>query len=271
VLIAGLRILLILVVGLPIVVIGGPIRSFAQARGSTFGECLPIWLHRAICFLLGVRVRRYGAPSGQRPQLVVANHVSWLDVFVLGALRPTEFLAKTELGPPGILRTIVALQGIVFVNRSRPRQIPQVNAEMARHMRAGAALVLFAEATTGDGNRLLPFRSSHFEALRGAIGESGAAPRVAIVQPVFLAYSRRGGLPIGRAARPRIAWYGDMPFFSHLLDFLRAGQFDCDIYYGEWLQFTAESDRKAVARQAETAVRALAESAFRAPNPSHRR
>jgi 1-acyl-sn-glycerol-3-phosphate acyltransferase len=131
-------------------------------------------------------------------------------------------------------------------------------------MRSGAAVVLFAEATTNDGNRILRFRSSHFEASRIAIG---AEERLhsSIIQPLFIAYSRRGGLPLGRADRPFVAWYGDMNFFSHLWRFLRAGRIHCDIYCGAPIAVHRGQHRKELARRTERAVRALAERARLAP------
>jgi 1-acyl-sn-glycerol-3-phosphate acyltransferase len=241
-----------------IVLIGGPIRRFGQWRGWRLGESLPPLLHRLLCFGLGVRVRVHGRPSDLKPQLVVPNHVSWLDIVVLGALRPIEFLAKKEVGAFFLGRQVVGLQGAIYVDRGRRRKIPSVNAEMAGRMRAGAAVVLFAEATTNDGNRLLRFKSSHFEATRLALEDPLQS---AIVQPIFIAYSRRGGLPLGRAERPFVAWYGDMTFFGHLWRFLLAGSVVCDVHCGAPLHVRRGEHRKAVARRAERAVRALAEQA----------
>jgi 1-acyl-sn-glycerol-3-phosphate acyltransferase len=183
---------------------------------------------------------------------------------VLGAVGPTEFLAKKEVGEGFFSRFLVGLQGAVYVDRGRRRKIPAVNAEIAKRMRSGAAVVLFAEATTNDGNRLLRFRSSHFEASRIALGEE--EPRQSsIIQPLFIAYSRRNGLPLGRAERPFVAWYGDMRFFNHLWRFLLAGRIDCDVYCGAPIPVFRHEDRKELARRTERAVRALAERARLAP------
>ena len=243
-----------------VVLVGGPIRRIGQWRGLGLGRSFPPLVHRALCLALGLRLRVHGLASGERPQLVVANHVSWLDIVALGATRPMEFLAKKEVGGKILARELVALQGAAYVDRGRKRQIPAVNLEMARRMRAGAAMVLFAEATTSDGNRILPFRSSHFEAARVASIGEGPNGR-AVIQPIFLAYSRRGGLPVGRADRPFVAWYGDVSFFNHLWRFLRAGRFDCDIYLGAPIAVSGGQSRKALARRAERAVRELADRA----------
>ena len=255
------RLLIALAAAALIVLVGGPVRRLALWRGWRLGESLPPLLHRILCFGLGLRLRVHGEASAVRPQLVVPNHISWLDIVVLGAWRPTEFLAKREVGAGALARLLVGLQGAVYVDRGRRRKIPLVNAEMARRMRSGAALVLFAEATTNDGNRILRFKSSHFEAPRLVLDE---ALHSAIVQPVFIAYARRSGLPLGRAERPFIAWYGDMRFFSHLWRFLLGGPVDCDLYCGAPLLVSQAEHRKDLARRAERAVRALAERARRA-------
>lgn len=255
----ALRIALVFLAAGMVLLVGAPFRWVALQRGWRTGDVVPVVFHRAVCAALGVRVRVHGQAASERPQLVASNHISWLDICVLGSTRPVEFLAKKEVGGHWLARALLSLQGVAFVDRTRRRCIPAVNAEIARRMRTGAAVILFAEATTGDANRLLPFRSSHFEAVRQALG-AGEAPQ-AFVQPIFIAYARRAGLPLGRAERPIVAWYGDMTFFSHFRRLLQSGRIDCDVYCGAPIRFFPDSDRKEVARQAENAVRALARQA----------
>jgi 1-acyl-sn-glycerol-3-phosphate acyltransferase len=234
----------------------GPPRRLALGLGSRLGERTPVLFHRLLCAGLGVKVRRYGVLGSSGSQLIVANHVSWLDVPVMGSLAPMRFLAKKEIGEHTIGRELVAMQGALYVDRSRPRCIPGVNARMADTMREGAPVVLFAEATTGDGNRLLRFRSSHFEAIRQAAIADPETP--AFVQPVFLHYSRLAGLPMARIERPRVAWYGDMTFLPHFFRYLAGGGVTCDVHCGAPIPVAPEMDRKTAARLTETAVRRLA-------------
>ena len=237
----------------------GPLRAFAQSRGWRMGRNAAPWFQRLACAALGVEVRVHGRPApGKR--LIVANHVSWLDVLTLGSVEPMIFLAKKEIGAPALGGRLARLQGIIFVDRGRRRCIPPVNAEMARAMVEGEPVVLFAEATTGDGNRILPFRSSHFEAVRAAAAAGGAA-----IQPVFLDYSRIGGLPVARRDRPLFAWYGDTTFIPHFRRFVALGPTRCDVHYGPPIPVSAETGRKLLARRTEAEVRALA-GAARAAN-----
>ena len=146
----------------------GPARRLAQISGWRLGRTLTVAFHRLLCFTIDARLRLHGAPSLAPRRLIVSNHVSWLDIPLLGAIEPMTFLAKKEVGGAFLGRQAALLQGIVFVDRQRKRGLPEVNANMARAMRAREPVLLFAEATTGDGNRLLRFRSSHFEAIRQA-------------------------------------------------------------------------------------------------------
>jgi lyso-ornithine lipid O-acyltransferase len=257
----GLRLLSGLIAAALFLLIFGPARRFAQASGWRVGRTLTVAFHRLLCFSLDARLRRHGTPSLAARRLIVANHVSWLDIPLLGAIEPMTFLAKTEVGGSFLGRQAALLQGVVFVDRQRKRSIPAVNADMVRAMRAREPVLLFAEATTGDGNRLLRFRSSHFEAIRQARADDSSGSGDSVVQPVFLHYSGIAGLPVARIDRPIVAWYGDMTFLPHLWRLLRAGPVICEVFYGDPIPVRALANRKALARATERAVRSLAERA----------
>ncbi len=241
------------------VVAFAPPRRLAQRLGWRFGERTPVLFQRLLCAGLGVTVRRHGDFCASGSRLIVANHVSWLDIPVMGALAPMSFLAKKEIGANPAGRLLASLQGIVYVDRGRRRCIPRVNASMLEAMRAGSPVVLFAEATTGDGNRLLRFRSSHFQAIRQAAIADRERP--AFIQPVYLHYSRLGGLPMARFERPRIAWYGDMTFMPHFARYAAGGGVTCDVHCGAPIRVGPDMDRKTAARLTEAAVRRLAAEA----------
>jgi len=247
------------------VAIFGPLRRGAQSFSWRAGRRTPVWFHRLLCAGLGVTVRRSGAFDLAASPLIVANHVSWLDILILGSLGPLSFLAKKEIGGHWLGRELVAMQGVVYVDRRRRSCIPAVNLRIAETLRAGSPVVLFAEATTGDGNRMLAFRSSHFEPVCMLAKEPGGSG--AVVQPVYLDYSRLAGLPLRRAERPRIAWYGDMTFLKHFFQFCRSGRATCEVHIGAPIRILPGTDRKSAARLAEAAVRELAANARKARSP----
>lgn len=243
----------LLVLGLVFAAIAGP-QALSLRFGWPLAGHLPIVFHRLFLRLFSVRVVERGRPPGSVPTLVLVNHVSWLDIPVIGSLRPLSFIAKSEVAAWPVVGVLARLQRTVFIDRGRRKATAEVNREVARRLAQGDAIVLFAEGTTGDGNRLLPFRSSLVGAARAALADPGLG-HIAL-QPLAIAYARRNGLPVTRRERPEIAWYGDMDLGPHLALFLRGGALDVVVTWGEPIPFDAESDRKQASARAEAAVRA---------------
>lgn len=245
------------------VVLGGvvPFQALARRLGWPVHRHIPLLVCRAMCAVLRMRIVERGAPSGEGPRLFVANHVSWTDILALGSRRPVCFVAKTEVaGWPG-LGALARVQDSIFVDRTARFALPAVNAKMAERMAAGEDVVLFPEATTGDGNKLKRFHAVHFAAARDLLARHAHVSAVTI-QPVAITYLRRDGLPLGRMGRISVAWYGDTDFLPHLWQLLRAGPVDCDIRFAEPIVFARGDDRKAKARQARERVRAVASHAI---------
>ncbi|WP_375462471.1 lysophospholipid acyltransferase family protein [uncultured Methylobacterium sp.] len=227
---------------------------FGRRRGWNRAPAL---LHRVFLKVFSVRVTQSGTPpAAGEAALVLANHVSWLDIVALGSLRPLSFVAKSEIAGWPLIGTLAALQRTVFIDRARRGATAAVNAAVGDRLAAGELVVLFAEGTTGDGTRLLPFRSSLVGAARAAIRSEGAGPDRIRLQPLAITYPRRNGLPVVRAERPEIAWYGDMELAPHLALFVRQGPIDVHVAWGPPIAFEAGTDRKAATAQAEAAVRA---------------
>jgi lyso-ornithine lipid O-acyltransferase len=203
-----------------------------------------------------------GDPPDGTPTLVLSNHVSWLDIPVLGSLRPLSFVAKTEVAGWPIVGRFARAQRCIFIDRTRKTHTAHVNQEVGHRLVRGDLIVLFPEGTTGDGNRLLPFRSALVGAARAALSEPSLG-RISL-QPLAIAYVRRNGLPVTRRERPALAWYGDMELAPHLAAFLRESSLDVIVRWGAPIPFDAGSDRKQATAQAEAAVRAAVQEALKA-------
>jgi 1-acyl-sn-glycerol-3-phosphate acyltransferase len=223
---------------------------------------IPTLFHRLVCALLGVRIKVIGAPSPQRPLLIVSNHVSWIDISVITALAPVAFVAKREVASWPLFGLFAKLQRSVFVDRTRRHKTPEANIEIARRLADGDPVVLFGEGTSSDGNRVLPFRSALIGAARDALAAAGHVEHI-LIQPLSIAYVGFHGLPMGRQHRPLAAWYGDLDLFPHLQTVVRRGALDAVVSWGEPIAFDANSDRKAFARTLETEVRRLTTAALR--------
>ena len=220
-----------------------------------------LW-HGLVARALGLRVRRRGHISDKRPLLLAANHVSWTDILALGSLADLSFIAKSELSAWPLVGALSRLQRTVFVERDRKAETGRQADEIALRLNAGDPMVLFAEGTTADGNSLLPFKSALFGAAERA---RALHARPVFVQPVAIVYTRLHGLPMGRRYRFVAAWIGSAGLGSHLAALLAHAAMDVEVHFGAPLELAAENNRKAVARQAEEQVRAMAAAALRQP------
>ncbi|HMA13473.1 MAG TPA: lysophospholipid acyltransferase family protein [Kiloniellaceae bacterium] len=217
-----------------------PVQLLAVACRWPLRRRLPRWYHRRVCRLLGMRIERLGQPSAVHPTLYVANHVSYLDIEVLGALLEVSFVAKAEVATWPFFAWLAKLQETVFVER-RGRHSARHRDEMGRRLEAGDDLVLFPEGTSGDGNAVLTFKSALF-----SVAERRPRGEVLTVQPVSIAYTRLDGLPLGRYLRPFFAWYGDMDLGPHLWHAIGLGRVTVVVEFHEPVDLDRFGSRKAL-------------------------
>lgn len=245
-----------------------PYQAFAHWSGLVDPTRAPRLWYKIAARLLRMRIHTHGAPETRRPLLIAANHISWTDVVVLGSVFNGSFIAKGEVGTWPVVGPLARLQGTVLVDRQNKRGSGNQVNEVASRLAEGRAMLLFAEGTTSDGTSMLPFKTTLFGAAKAAVGEAGAAE--VLIQPVAIAYTRQGGLPMGRRQRGEVAWIGDDALFPHLMALLRLPPVDVEIHWGEPVVFTAATDRKAASREVEARVRAMFAAAIAAPAPSSR-
>lgn len=232
-----------------------PLQWISLKLNLSIRKKLPQIWHKVATRLVGIKIRQIGSPSTDRPLLITANHASWVDIAVIGSLIPLSFIAKSEVSGWPVFGLFAKLQRTVFVNRSRRSETGQVANEIAERMSAGDAMVLFAEGTSNDGNCVLPFRSALLGAATRALGEDDDTQ--VWVQPLSIAYQGFYGLPMGRAHRPHVAWYGDMELPGHLWGIFSRGALDVIVTWGEPVLVGKATDRKALTRRLENEVRAL--------------
>lgn len=187
-----------------------PVQALAVKFNRSLSIRIPMFYHRWCCWILGLHVVVHGQLSSARPTLFISNHCSYADISVLASLLPASFVAKAEVATWPLFGWLAKLQRTVFVDRRGPRVVEQRD-NMVERLEAHENLILFPEGTSSDGNRVLPFKSALFSV---AQYEVDGAPLV--VQPISIAYTRLDGMPIGRALKPHLAWYGEMSMLSHM-------------------------------------------------------
>ena len=158
-----------------------PIHLLALSLGlRTVVNRLPVLYHRMVCFILGIRVRVHGKRSDVTPTLFVCNHVSYLDVEVLGSLVPGSFVAKAEVATWPFYKTLAKAQRTIFVERTSSKTSASRD-EMVKRLDTGDNLMLFPEGTSSDGTRVLPFRTALF-----GVAQLRRDGKPIVVQPVAI-------------------------------------------------------------------------------------
>ncbi len=234
-----------------------PVQALLLRLSPSGARRFPHWYHRQVCRLMGVRLTVEGEVAPGRPVLLVSNHTSWLDIPVLSAVAPLSFVAKKDVARWPFVSSLARLQRTVFVDRERRSAVGETASEITTRLAAGDTVVLFAEGTSSDGNRVLPFKTSLFAAAKppARSGEAVAAAPDVAVQTLSLVYTRLYGIPISRAGRSGVGWYGDMEMQSHAWALLKAGPLDVRIRIGPPMPLDGFADRKDLARRTEADVR----------------
>ncbi|MBE0455144.1 lysophospholipid acyltransferase family protein [Roseovarius autotrophicus] len=221
-----------------------PVERRLHGLARPWTQPITVWACGRVFAILGIAYDLEGTPL-DGPGAVVANHVSWLDIFALNARKRVYFVAKAEVaGWPGI-GLLARLVGTVFIRRD-PREARAQTAMLAGRLGVGHRLLFFPEGSSTDGLRVLPFKTTLFQALHG-LGEGGVR-----VQPVTLLYEA----PEGQDAR-FYGWWGDMELGAHLSQVLGARrQGRVRVVCHAPLAVSDFPDRKALALACERAVRA---------------
>ncbi|MGW2822062.1 lysophospholipid acyltransferase family protein [Streptomyces sp. NPDC001443] len=225
--------IVLLLAGITLVPLGRWIPAAAIRRWSR-------WIVRAA----GVRIRATGPAAPAGGLLLVANHISWLDIPLLAAVRPARMLAKAEIRQWPVAGPLAAGGGVLFIDRDRLRALPDTVARMADVLRGGGAVAVFPEGSTWCGRAQGDFRRAAFQAALDA----GAA-----VQPVRIRYRFAGG-----AASTAPAYVGDDSLLASVWRVVSARGLIAEVEVRPALPAGAVADRRALARAAQHSLGARA-------------
>ncbi len=205
--------------------------------------------YRGCSWLCALKVRVRGHPVGEGPVLYAANHVSYLDIAVLGALLDAVFVAKAEVVRWPVIGPLAKLQRTIFIERTATRASVE-NTELRHRLAMGESVIIFPEGTSSDGRRVLPFKSALFE-----IVKPRRPGRDTWIQPVSLAYPRYAdGRPLTGGLQACYAWYGDATLLGHLVRVFGLRGAAVEVTFHEPVRASAYAGRKALARHCETRV-----------------
>lgn len=225
-----------------------PLQFVAMALKLPAAKRIPMIFHRGMCRILHLRLEVRGKRSPEKPTLFVANHSSYLDILILGALIRGSFVAKNEVAGWPVFGQLAKLQRSIFVDRHVAQARSQRDV-LAGRLEAGENVILFPEGTSSDGNRVLPFKSALF-----AAAERPVRGRALTVQPVSIAYTKLDDMPMGRRYRPYFAWYGDMELAGHFWTIMGLGPATICVEFHEPVTIERFGSRKALASYCQRVV-----------------
>jgi 1-acyl-sn-glycerol-3-phosphate acyltransferase len=190
-------------------------------------------LARTMLAVLGIKLVRQG-PALRPGSLLVANHVSWLDILVLLAVAPVRLVAKGEVGSWPAIGALAGLSGAIFIDRSRPKALPTTVAEVTAALRAGRTVAAFPEGTTFCGASQGRFRPALFQAAIDA-----GAP----VVPASICYDTTAA-----------AFIGDDTLFDSVRRVASLRSLTVTIVTAPALRPAADADRRQLARAAQSSL-----------------
>ncbi len=248
------RTLFFVFVFIPLLVVGVPIQ-FVITRLGLFNNTLTFLFHRVGCIFLGLRVHTIGAPLHNRPTLLLCNHISWTDIIAIGSVADVTFVSKVSTQRTFFVGFMATLQRTIFIDPNKRIDTGRSSREMAKRLASNGAVLLFAEGHRDLGTHVQPFRTALVGAAQAAMAEGGA--KDVSIQPVTIAYTHLQGLPVSRNERSAISGMNVRGFRAVVANLLTSGVKDVTIAFGAPIPMTAETDRKAVTKQAENEVRRM--------------
>jgi len=246
--IAGLRALARVALAVPITVIAYSralaasllLRPWPRTRVRFQGRAFRFWC-RWLCRVFGIRVAVEGVPP-RPPFFLVSNHLSYLDILVLGTELPCIFVAKAEIDRWPLFGALCRSVNTIFIDRKSKRELHRILGEIETTLAAGQGVVIFPEGTSGPGDEVMPFRSPLLD-LPARLGRQ--------VTWAAISYAVPAGSP---PAHLCVTWWGEMPLVPHLRGLLRLPRIDARLVLGD--ETFAESDRKVLAQRLRAAIAA---------------
>lgn len=201
--------------------------------------------HKGVLWCFNIEVVTEGELMTSRPCLYISNHISYLDIFVLGSKVPGTYIAKAEVASWPLFGTLAKLQKTLFIERKGRKVANQIE-QVQRHLLDNSNLVLFPEGTSSIGTHVAPFHSSFFQA---------ADNNQVTIQPITITYTHYKNQRMDRQARDFYSWYKPRKIATHFLNGLGLGRGRAKLTFHDPLKFADFDSRKACSTHCETVIR----------------
>lgn len=236
----------------------GPFAICALVQHDTSKRVIAKVWFAACRKITGLKVTVHGGPVDAPGTLYIANHVSYLDIIVLGQLLDARFVAKSDVANWPLFGLLARLAGTLFVTRDRRKSVHD-SQQIQAAVSAGDQLIMFPEGTSSNGRAVLPFKSALFSGV-----DPACVPTNIRLQPISIAYTNYAdGRPLKGALTDLYAWYGDMTLFGHLMTVFGLKGASVDVRLLPSIHPSAFTDRKRLASASEHAVRTGLATSFK--------
>lgn len=229
-------ILLVLLILIGIILTILFLRNTIPTRGFT-SSIVTTWLG-LVARTFGVKIKSYGTPLTEKT-LFVSNHISWLDIFILGQLVPLHFLSKHEVKTIPVFGWLATRAGTLYIQRGHKHSTTSVNDEIVDALKIKHNALVFAEGTTTDGH----IKKFHSRMMQSAIDAQ------AMVQPVAIFYPKKNPVTQKIELNPDALFIDDMTMGESYDRVARSASIDVEVHYLKPINVTEES-RNEIAQHA---------------------
>jgi len=201
--------------------------------------------HRGILRCFNIEVTLEGTLHTDVPTLYISNHISYLDIFVLGSQVPGTYIAKSEVAKWPLFGFLAKLQDTLFIER-RSRKVGSQIEQIQSHLLKGHKLILFPEGTSNIGTFVAPFHSSFFQS---------ADNDQITIQAITVSYTHYQNKLMDRSERDFYAWYKPRKILPHFLNGLGLGRGRAHLTFHKPVKLNQFESRKACANHCENSIR----------------
>ena len=213
---------------------------------------LPYIWQKGVCWIFRIKVKVSGAPISLKQTVFCSNHISYLDIPVIGSVLKASFVAKSEVETWPVFGFLSKLQQTVFISRKRT-DTHKAAEKIEVSLNEGKNIILFPEGTSSDGSAVMPMKASMLSPIAGLKNAS--------VQPFTILVKKVDGMDVAanqndaQVLRDAYAWYGDMDLAPHLWSFAQHKGAEIELIFHEPIAADSAGDRKALTALCEEKIR----------------
>ena len=195
----------------------------------------------------GLKINTVNLPQNDKPFLLVSNHMGFVDIMMIASRFPALFVTSNEMRETPFLGLLTEMAGCIYVERRSRTKIMNEMKSLVDVLKKGFRVTLYPEATSTNGERVLPFKKT----LMMAAGQAGVP-----IQPVVINFRKVNGEPFGYKWRDSLCWWGDITFAQSLWRALCLKSVEAEIEFLEQIHSTPDDDRGLIADRAHALISA---------------